>query len=316
MSAIESARIAFAGTPDFAAESLRALIDSGAEIVCVLTQPDRPAGRGRKLSPSPVRALAGRHGLAVQTPARLDAAAAAALPARRPRLLVVAAYGLILPRAVLEWPEVAAVNVHASLLPRWRGASPIQHAILSGDTETGVSIMQMTPGLDTGPVYAERRTPIAPAETAARLGDRLGRLGAELLLQVLPGILSGTLDPVPQDDGAASYAPKLAKHDAVLDWSRPAAELERRVRAFDPWPVAEARGRAGERLRIWQAEALGTGAAAAPGTVVAAAADGIDVATADGILRLTRVQPPGGRAMSARAYLAAHDPDGAVFGGG
>jgi methionyl-tRNA formyltransferase len=313
VSATGCARIAFAGTPDFAVPCLRTLARAGNRIELVLTQPDRPSGRGRRLTPSPVRQAAVEAGIEVLQPVRLDAAARAALPAAAPELLVVVAYGLLLPQWLLDWPTRAAINVHASLLPRWRGASPIQQAILAGDAETGVSIMRMTPGLDRGPVYAETATPIAAAETAGELHDRLAQLGAGLLGDTLPSILDGTLVPRPQLAAGACYAPRIDKADARLDWLRPARELERRIRAFNPWPVAEAATATGTRLRIWQAEVLPAGNSERPGTVLATAAAGIDVMTGDGVLRLQRVQPPGGRAMSAAAYLAAHALDGAVF---
>ena len=305
--------LAFAGTPGFATASLGALIDSGAHIDCVLTQPDRPAGRGRKLQASPVKALALEHGIAVLQPERLDSQAQALIRTFSPQLLVVAAYGLILPQWMLDWPGVAAVNVHASLLPRWRGASPIQQSILAGDAETGVSIMRMTRGLDAGPVYSRRATRIAAGESAGELHDRLAQLGAALLVETLPGVLAGTLRAEPQDESRVSYAARIAKSDALLDWTRPALELERRVRAYNPWPVAEARTAAGERLRIWRAAARAGRAGAAPGTVLAAGSDGIDVATADGVLRVTSLQAPGGREITAAAWLAAHSTDGMSF---
>ena len=313
MKALAQVPLAFAGTPGFAAASLRALIDSGAQVDCVLTQPDRPAGRGRKLQASPVKALALEHGIPVLQPERLDSSSLASIPRARPKLLVVAAYGLILPQRLLDWPECAAVNVHASLLPRWRGASPIQHSILAGDAETGVSIMRMTRGLDEGPVYSRRSTPIAAGESAGELHDRLAQIGAGLLVATLPGILAGRLTAVPQDESRATYAARISKADGLLDWTRPALELERRVRAYNPWPVAEARTASGERLRIWRAAARSGQAAGAPGAVLAADAGGIDVATADGVLRITRLQAPGGREMPAAAWLAAHSTDGMRF---
>lgn len=313
MNALAQVPLAFAGTPEFAAASLRALIDSGARIDCVLTQPDRPAGRGRKLKASPVKALALEHGIAVLQPERLDDVARALVPRARPGLLVVAAYGLILPQWMLDWPATAAVNVHASLLPRWRGASPIQQSILAGDAETGVSIMRMTRGLDAGPVYSRRATKIAAGEIAGELHDRLAQLGAALLIETLPGVLADTLPAEPQDESRATYAARIAKGDAVLDWTRPALELERRVRAYNPWPVAEARTASGERLRIWRAAARAGHAGGVPGTVLAAGADGIDVATADGILRIVSLQVPGGRETTAAAWLAAHSTEGMSF---
>jgi methionyl-tRNA formyltransferase len=318
MNAIESARIAFAGTPDFAVPSLEALATAGAALGPVFTQPDRRAGRGRELTASPVKQAARRLGLSVLQPERFDDPAALRQYGDAPDLLVVVAYGLLLPQWVLDWPAVAAVNVHASLLPRWRGAAPIQHAILAGDSETGVSIMRMTRGLDRGPVYATRATPIGPRETGSSLHDRLAGLGAGLLVEVLPDILSRRLAPEPQDDAGASYAGKIEKRHAALDWSLPAVELERRVRAFNAWPVADARVDDGRRLRIWEAEAAEAEAAKAPvagpaGAILTASATGIEVATGSGVLRLNRIQPPGGKVMSSAAYLAAHSLSGCRF---
>lgn len=307
MNPVASARIAFAGTPDFAVPILAALIEAGAGIQCVLTQPDRPAGRGRELRQSPVKRLAAEQEIAVLQPVALDDALRGELAGQRPDLLVVAAYGLILPPWMLEWPKIAPVNVHASLLPRWRGASPVQRAILAGDESTGVSVMRIAASLDSGPVYARAATVIGPAETAGELHDRLAVLGAELLVRALPGILSGAVEPETQNDDEASYAPKIRKSEAVIDWTKPAAELARWVRAYNPWPVAETRMPDGGRLRIWEAEAKPDASAEPPGTVVDAAHGAIDVAAGGGLLRLLQVQPPGGRVMDARAYLAAHD---------
>lgn len=312
---IESARVAFAGTPDFAVPSLEAILDAGATVSSVLTQPDRPAGRGRELRASPVKRLAVQNGIEVMQPQVLDATFRERLSAARPDLLVVVAFGLILPDWMLQWPTTAAINLHASLLPRWRGAAPIQRAILAGDEASGVSIMRIVQELDAGPVYRQAATRIGPEETAGELHDRLATLGAALLVEVMPQILSGTLQPVPQDDTEACYAPKIGKRDAIIDWALAAVEIERCVRAYNPWPVAETRTGAGVRLRIWQAEAVAGESAAPPGTVVDAARGTIDVATGAGLLRLKRVQASGGRPMSASAYLAAHDLRGACFAG-
>jgi methionyl-tRNA formyltransferase len=242
----------------------------------------------------------------------------AALPATlgpRPDLAVVIAYGLLLPPKMLEWPVLGCINLHASLLPRWRGAAPIQRAILAGDTVTGISVMQMNAGLDTGPVHLTRSTPIGAHENAGQLHDRLALLAAECLRAALPGVLGGTSSPVPQREELATLAPKIAKADAVLDWRAPAEELARRVRAFNPWPVAEARLTDGRRLRVWDAVALpATVPAAVPGTIASATREGIDVATGAGLLRLRQLQPPSGRVMDAAAYLAAHSLSGARFG--
>jgi methionyl-tRNA formyltransferase len=308
------ARIAFAGTPEFAVPSLQALVASGATVPIVLTQPDRPAGRGRHLTASPVKQTALALGLPVAQPESLRDPALATTLGPRPELLVVIAYGLLLPRPMLEWPTRGCINLHASLLPRWRGAAPIQRAILAGDPVTGISVMQMNAGLDTGPVHLTRSIPIEAHETAGQLHDRLAALAADALLAALPAVLAGSSSPTPQRDELATLAPKLAKSDASLDWSASAAELERRVRAFNPWPVAETRLGDGRRLRVWAAEALPAAVTgAAPGSIVAATHAGIDVATGAGTLRLTKLQPPSSRVMDAAAYLAAHSVAGARF---
>ncbi|MBN1241040.1 MAG: methionyl-tRNA formyltransferase [Gammaproteobacteria bacterium] len=308
-------RIVFAGTPDFAVPALVALADGGAAIELVLTQPDRPAGRGRRVTAPPVKQAALERGLDVAQPGFLPKRAESAgwLTRSRPDVVVVVAYGLLLPAWMLEWPRAGCVNVHASLLPRWRGAAPIQHAILAGDAETGVSLMRMEAGLDTGPVYAARQTPIGAHETGGTLHDRLARLGARLLADELPRILDGSLEAVPQDDSRSTHAPKIDKADGLLDWRQPAAALERRVRAFNPWPVAFARTAEGRTLRIFEASLLPDAPGASPGDIVAADRDGIDVKTGDGVLRLERVQPPSSRVMDAGAYLAAHSMDGVRF---
>ena len=298
-------RIVFAGTPQFAVPSLRAAASRG-EVVAVYTQPDRPAGRGRQLAFSPVKQEAMERGIEVFQPASLRTEdAQEQLRALAPDLLVVVAYGLILPRAVLEIPRFGCWNVHASLLPRWRGAAPIQRAIEAGDAETGVCLMWMAEGLDTGPVLLSQSTPIGPEETAGALHDRLAALGAQVLKDGL-GLLRAGIRPVPQPQPAegVTYAHKLDKAEARLDWSQPAAQLARRVRAFHPWPVAEAE-LAGERIRIHAATALDAPHSAAPGTVLAASRDGIDVACGEGALRLLRIQRPGGKPIAAADYLNA-----------
>ena len=316
-------RIVFAGTPDFAVPALEALVDAGAALDLVLTRPDRPAGRGRRLAASPVKQAAVERDLRIAQPERLprtcrDAGAEGRagpdwLPDARPDLMVVVAYGLLLPAWMLSWPRVGCLNIHASLLPRWRGAAPIQYAILAGDAETGVSLMRMEKGLDTGPVYAARSTPIGPDDTGGSLHDRLAALGAGLLKATLPQILSEQLAPSPQDDSRSTYAPKIVKADARLDWRQPAVMLARRVRAFHPWPIAFTSTEDGTTLRIHAASALTSAAGHRPGDVVGAGRDGIDVATGEGLLRLERVQPPSARVMDAQAYLAAHSVDGAHF---
>ncbi len=308
-----SLRIVFAGTPEFSVAPLRALLASPHQVVAAYTQPDRPAGRGRQLAASPVKALALQHGVAVHQPVNFKAEAdVVALERLHADLMVVVAYGLLLPQRVLDAPRLGCVNIHASLLPRWRGAAPIQRAILAGDTETGITIMQMEAGLDTGPMLHVRRLPIASDETAGSLHDKLSALGAEALLEALPGIEDRALTPRAQDDAAATYAKKLQKPEALVDWGRPALEIERQVRAFNPWPVAETR-LDGEPLRIWRAVAMG-GQGGAPGAVVAASPDGIDVATGDGVLRVLELQPPGRRKVTARDFLNARRLDGASLG--
>ncbi|SIP88564.1 methionyl-tRNA formyltransferase [Aquipseudomonas alcaligenes] len=289
-------RIVFAGTPEFAAQHLQALLDAGREIVAVYTQPDRPAGRGQKLAPSPVKQLALQHGIAVYQPQTLrDPAAQAELAALTPDLMVVVAYGLILPQVVLDTPRLGCINSHASLLPRWRGAAPIQRAIEAGDASSGVTVMQMEAGLDTGPMLLKVTTTITTEDTGGSLHDRLATLGSQAVVEAVTKLAAGELRGEVQDDSLATYAHKLNKDEARLDWSRPAVELERLVRAFNPWPICHSTLN-GEALKIHAAQ-LGEGKGA-PGTVLAADKSGLTIACGEGALRLTRLQLPGGKPLA------------------
>ena len=298
-------RIVFAGTPDFAVPSLRAAAQRG-EVVAVYTQPDRPAGRGRELQASPVKLEALRRGIPVLQPESLKSELSRdALRALQPDLMVVVAYGLLLPQRILEIPRFGCWNVHASLLPRWRGAAPIQRAIEAGDRETGVCLMQMEKGLDTGPVLLRQSIAIGETETGGQLHDRLSELGAQVLADGL-GLLRAGIRPVPQPQAeeGATYAHKLDKAEAKLDWRLPAVVLANKVRAFNPSPMAEAE-LSGERVRIHGAVALPLVHQATPGTVLAAGRDGIDVACGEGALRVRVLQRPGGKAITAADYLNA-----------
>ncbi|MET0094277.1 MAG: methionyl-tRNA formyltransferase [Sedimenticola sp.] len=307
-------KIVFAGTPDFSVPPLKALLAAGHEVVAVYTQPDRPSGRGRKLTASPVKQVALEHDVPVFQPKNFKAEEdLAILEGHQADLMVVVAYGLILPRRVLDAPRLGCINIHASLLPRWRGAAPIQRAVLAGDAETGITIMEMEEGLDTGPMLLKKQCPIPADETGGSLHDRLSEMGAEALMEALPGIADGTLQAVVQDDALANYASKLDKAEARIDWSRTAQEIDRQVRAFNPWPVAQA-DLDGKALRIWQSQPLEGGAGETPGRVVASSKAGVDVATGSGLLRILTLQMPGKRAMSAADFLNANSLDGVVFG--
>ncbi|MDD5033836.1 MAG: methionyl-tRNA formyltransferase [Methylococcaceae bacterium] len=306
-------KILFAGTPEFAVPTLQMLISSGHEVVAVYTQPDRPSGRGRKDKPSPVKLLAQTQGIEICQPESLKSPQEQEkLSSFAADLMVVVAYGLILPKAVLEIPRLGCVNVHGSLLPRWRGAAPIQRAVLAGDAETGVTIMYIEPKLDAGPMLLKASTPILPLETSAQLYERLAVLGAKALADCLPGLEAGTLQAQIQDESEVTYAAKLDKSEAAIAWSLPAGELERQVRAFNPWPVAQTVYR-GEILRIWCAQALDETVAEPPGTVLSRAKT-LDVATGHGVLRLLEVQLPGSRRMPVADFLNAHDMSAVLLG--
>lgn len=294
-------KIIFAGTPEFACKALDALVAANFVPELVLTQPDRPAGRGKKLAASPVKQFAERQGIEIWQPVTLkDAAVVADLAARQPDLMIVAAYGLLLPQAVLDVPRLGAVNVHASLLPRWRGASPIQAAILSGDTESGISLMQMDAGLDSGPVIAAASLPIGEQEIAGSLHDRLAELGGSLLVRTLPDILAGRVSPAAQDPSKVTHAGKINTKDALLDWMQPADINARKVRAFNPHPGAWFE-LDGERIKCWAVSAIDANANI-PGTVVTAGPEGIDVACKQGTLRMIELQRPGRRHVTAAEF--------------
>lgn len=306
--------IIFAGTPEFSVPALQALLDSRHRVIAVYTQPDRPAGRGRRTLESPVKQLAIQYQIPVCQPPSLQAEAAQIeLAAQNPDLMVVVAYGLILPPAVLATPGLGCVNVHASLLPRWRGAAPIQRAILAGDAETGVCLMQMEAGLDTGPVLACKSCVIEADDTGSRLHDKLALQGAQLLAENLDALEHGALEPHLQDDALASYASKLEKSEARIDWSSSAADLARMVRAFNSWPVAETRYD-GRQLRIWEAIPLPDDSAVLPGSILSATREGIDVACGEGCLRILRLQLPGSRAVPAADFINAHSLEGVCLG--
>lgn len=296
-------RIIFAGTPDFAARHLDALLSSGHNVVGVFTQPDRPAGRGKKLMPGPVKALAEEHGLPVFQPASLRPEENQQLAADlNADVMVVVAYGLILPKAVLDMPRLGCINVHGSLLPRWRGAAPIQRSLWAGDAETGVTIMKMDVGLDTGDMLYKLSCPITPEDTSATLYDKLAELGPQGLIKTLEQLAEGTAKPEVQDEALVTYAEKLSKDEALLDWALPAAQLERCIRAFNPWPMSWM-VIDDQPVKVWKASVIESHVQAAPGTIVEANKQGIQVATAEGILNLELLQPAGKKAMSVQDLL-------------
>lgn len=303
---MQGLKIIFAGTPDFAVPALAAIIEAGHDVVMVLTQPDRPSGRGMKLTPSPVKQLAVQHQLHVFQPETLKIdAVQAAIEAVQADVMIVAAYGLIIPTSVLNMPRFGCLNVHASLLPRWRGAAPIQRALLAGDAETGVTIMEVVPALDAGDMVTKGIVPITARDTAQTLHDALAAQGAQLMVDALHTLMKvGKLEATPQDASLVTYAEKLQKSEAAIDWDRPAALLSRQVRAFNPFPVAQTTWQ-GEVCRLWMAtddsDASVTGYI--PGTIVRVG-DTIDVACAEGILQIESLQLPGGKRLQAKEFIA------------
>ena len=299
----DSLRIIFAGTPDFAARHLDALLSSQHQIVGVFTQPDRPAGRGNKLTPSPVKVLAEQHNLPVFQPVSLRPEDNQKLVSDlNADVMVVVAYGLILPKAVLDMPRLGCINVHGSLLPRWRGAAPIQRALWAGDAETGVTIMQMDVGLDTGDMLHKVSCPITAQDTSATLYDKLAEMGPQGLLATLAELANGTATPEKQDEALVTFAEKLSKEEARLNWTLSAAQLERCVRAFNPWPVSFFMID-GQPVKVWQSQAIAAEQNQAPGTIISADKHGIAVATAEGALLMTQLQPSGKKSMSAQDLL-------------
>ncbi|EOL8879909.1 TPA: methionyl-tRNA formyltransferase [Enterobacter mori] len=296
-------RIIFAGTPDFAARHLDALLSSGHKVVGVFTQPDRPAGRGKKLMPSPVKVLGEEHGLPIFQPASLRPQENQQLVADlNADVMVVVAYGLILPKAVLNMPRLGCVNVHGSLLPRWRGAAPIQRSLWAGDAETGVTIMKMDVGLDTGDMLFKLACPITNEDTSATLYDKLADLGPQGLIETLQQLADNTATPEVQDEALVTYAEKLSKEEAQLDWSLSAAQLERCIRAFNPWPMSWMMID-DQPVKVWKASVIDGDTSEEPGTIIEVSKQGIQVATAKGILNLESLQPAGKKAMSAQDLL-------------
>jgi len=311
-------KIIFAGTPDFAAVTLSSLLCANHQVVAVYTQPDRPAGRGRKITCSAVKEVAVNAGLDVYQPVSLkEEAEQVRLKALQADVMLVVAYGLILPKSVLDIPKFGCLNIHGSLLPRWRGAAPIQQAIFAGDQETGITIMQMDAGLDTGDMLLKVSCPIQEKDTSQSLHDRLASLGAELALQALDHLSAGQLNPIPQDDSQACYAQKLKKSEANIDWTADAVSIHRKIHAFNPWPVAQTYWQ-DKVLRIWGSEVIAheTVTEDLPGTVIHSTKKGFDVATGQGVLRLLKLQLAGGKPMAAEAFLNAHCLTGVILGSG
>ncbi|WP_018694383.1 methionyl-tRNA formyltransferase [Algicola sagamiensis] len=301
----ESLRIIFAGTPDFAVRHLQALIQSDHEIVAVYTQPDKPAGRGKKVQASPVKALAVSHELPVYQPKSLkNEVAQQELSSLNADLMIVVAYGLILPKAVLESPRLGCINVHGSLLPKWRGAAPIQRSIWAGDVQTGVTIMQMDEGLDTGPMLLKATCDIAPDETSASLYEKLANVGPDALVDSVKQLAQGLLTPEVQDDNQATHAKKLSKEEAKVDWALSATQLERNIRSFNPWPMAYTQMQS-QHVKIWSATVVNDQSDSTPGTILQASKEGILVQTGEGQLNITQLQPPGKKAMSVQDFVNA-----------
>lgn len=299
-------RIIFAGTPDFAANALSALIDSEHDVVAVYTQPDRPAGRGRKLRASPVKEVAVNYNIPILQPENLKKPETQEeLRAFNADVMVVAAYGLILPQVVLDIPRLGCLNIHASLLPRWRGAAPIQRAIAAGDKESGITIMQMNAGLDTGDILYLTSCPITENDCGGDLHDRLADIGAKAILETLQLLGGDQLTPVAQDDSLASYAHKLDKKEANINWQSSAVDIERHIRAFNPWPVAFTYLE-NKTLRIWQAQALAENSTLKAGTVISCNKKGIDISCGEGVLRLLKLQPSGSKAMDVASFMNGH----------
>ena len=306
-------KIVFAGTPEFAVPTLQALLDSPFEVCAVYTQPDRPAGRGRKLTASPVKQLAVAHDIPVYQPENFKSPEAlAALQDLNADLMVVIAYGLILPQAVIDTPRLGCINVHGSLLPRWRGAAPIHRALMAGDDKTGVTIMQVVKKLDAGDMLLKAECPITANDTSSSLHDQLAQMGAEALIKVVEQYQQGTVQSKPQDEALVTYAHKLEKHESTLDWHASAVELDRKIRGLNAWPVAQTLFN-GDVLRVWNSSLIDRSLSAEPGTIDCNE-HALDVATGDGVIRLLEVQLPGGKRIAGKDFLNAHPSDGVKLG--